>query len=532
MKKGKIEELEEIIGTKNKTERVAGDAFGLGTIGDINNNLTKAINTILEDEITNCAVDLLNNVQEEEPKVSSLWERYVPTIKTSGEREAAHFILTDNLNSQAWKELLYEEEIQYALVEDVGFKLLEDLSNIGDFLHNEDKLIEEWKEQRPAAYNFAKRCVEDLASKVFSLEERNKPSNKEGIEAYKLTRMAAYRTLDAHFTGSCDYEMSPELGGGQYINVRIKSDAINDLMKSDPFAAKQLSFVKLGKVKNVKYDIPDKRKYNKVFEAVLKETDPKSFKGKEKGFSANHAVQELSQKICPIFAREPTYFRQKNFDPEVAYKLYSASKKLSFLSHSSLYPLLGTGKVPGQLPPNFVERFSKDWRKQKGYSLAELAYAGFSPIIHCKLKEIVSDLYHDVPDMMTEMEKTSTRMSLMLARTNDVIVKPIKAAAIQRAIVTAFKKEYSDEFKEILEDKESKLFHLKEKDFNSYTVELRNQVFRECISRIHKDPEKDVTDLEKRLLEGKQDKIVHVNLTDSIKWARGLKKKKEVELSR
>jgi len=522
--KDKAAALGSVVEARNDIENSMGVAFGLDSATDIKSELTKVLTKLLSGAVISEAVDLLRGVKAEPGKFASLWDRYMPQIQTKDELMAAKHVLTDNRTSQDWKLFLNDPEIEKALIEDVGFRLLEDLSNIGTFLDKEKELVQDWSQKRPATFAFANQSVEDYVKKVFTADELREPKNKEGIDAFKLTRLAAYRTLDAHFTGQTTFEMTPHLGGAQTMSVKLKSPALTAFgeNRDNEMAFRNLQYVKLGNVKTVEYDIVSKRPYRRLFESILKETDPRSYRGGTGGsFNASHPVQTLAQKICPLMAREAEYFRQKNFDPEVMYDLYAASKKLQFLSHSSLYPLLGTDTPPAQMPPDFVERFPKNWRQANGINLKALTFAGFTPIIHHKMKDIVDGLWVSLPEMKDELSQPETLDQLKLAKTAEIIVNPIKAAAVQREIAVAFKKSYPAEFDVILRGAEVECQQFKG-DEKTYVIKLRNATLDKILYEMQKNPKLSVEDLEKKLLQDRTDSGFTFALPPSMVWARDL----------
>jgi hypothetical protein len=515
--------LGEVVETRHDIEKAMGVAFGLEASTNLKSELTNVLKNIMRDSVSLDAVNLLRGVKLEAGKFSNLWEKYIPDIDSKEEAIAAKHVLGDKRTSQDWNLFLNDPVIEQALIEEVCLRMMEELAEVGSFMDREQELVDEWKEKRKHIYTFAKGTVDEYTEKVFSPEERKNPKNAPGIDAFKLTRLAAYRILDAHITGNTTFEMTPHLGGAQTVSVRLKSPALEAEGQKDPMLLRQLQYVKLGKVKKVEYDLPEKRKVcGPLLEKMLKETDPRTYRGAPGSFNANHSVQQMAQKICPLLARGSEYFRQKNFDPEAMYDLYSASKELQFLSHSSLYPLLGTGRVPAQMPPDFVERFPKHWRQSNGISLHALAFAGFTPIIHCRMRDIMDNLWKAVPKMKEELSSPETLEHLKLAKTVEVVVKPIKAAAVQREIAVAFKKAYSSDFDQILKSAEAECSEFKA-DQATYVIKLRNATLDKILGALQKNPKYSVEDLEEQLLKDKRDTGVTFELPPALMWAKDVK---------
>src|ERR1035438_1381059 len=167
--------------------------FGMDPVTDKDTPLAKGILGILKDEINTEVIDIVRGRRAQPRKAATVWERHMPEELSPATQRAVDYIRKND--DFTWEHFLGFPEVEKALAEDVVYKLLAELAETRSFINHERELVADWEKQSGGGgyYDIAKNQVDDYIKMVFPPDELRNKENEDGIAAFRLVRMAAYR---------------------------------------------------------------------------------------------------------------------------------------------------------------------------------------------------------------------------------------------------------------------------------------------------------------------------------------------------
>jgi hypothetical protein len=506
-----------------KSLAVAPEPFGLAGLTARNSLLAERIGRVLEEDVRKLVLAFFQNNQQSPEKFNPFWKMFLPKEMTPAEQKAVQIAMSPQY---WWGNFIRLPEIKQALAEDAALGLVTKLQGTAGFLANEARLLEEWKQQRPHLYNYAKQNTQDVLNRFYTNDLKD-PECKVGLEAAGLLRMAAYRMLDAHFTGDQTYEPSDELGGLPYIHRRLRMAFLAELpAEVAAEIERRYGLIKIGIVKSATYGLPNRVKEQTVLEKAFNETNPKSVYDAGKKFNYNHCVTQLTGMLCPLMSLFPERIQQKSLHSvKFLYGLYSIAKEVADFERHSKIPLSLDGVVidPKALPHDVVPRFDPQWMASRFISPAMLHFAGFKPNVHRRMEEAARKIMQCLPEFANQLRSSEVQEKLALQRTWSVVIKPIFAQAVQREFISVYKHMYPQDFEYQAKKVADKHATLRLTNPAQAEVAERSDMFEHAMETLLRNQGETLRFLDKRYnVEAPEDVVFCVHAERPLSWI-GLK---------
>lgn len=495
---------------------VLPEPFGLNKLYDPESPLNKELSRLLSSCVLDYVEKFFVNQSQPKSKGTEYWRRFLPPVPSLAEHPAIQLALSPKF---FWADFILLPEVKHALAEDAAYELVDTLVSTVDFLDGEETLVSDWERKRPNYYDYANKNTLDYIGRLFSASDRNNKECSEGIRAVWLTRMAAFRLMDAHFTGRQTYKPDPKLGGVDCVYRKLTFDFATRLdrgMATD--LEKRFGYVKVGQVGFAEYGLSQKNSDQTFLEMVYAETDPK----KEGKFTFNHPVAQVASFISPIMSLVPERIRQRGLGSVgFLYSLYKKSKVLRDLSTASPLPELDMEDVnidAASLGPNVTSRFSQDWCKEKFISPAWLSFAGFKPIVHKQTKELMAYILEGMPDFGEQLKSDEVVSALVAARTRKIVLEPILARGIQRECLALYKELSPSEYSITVQDAKDK--HVEERLTNRISADIKslNECFLQSVDFLVKNHEKTLAVIKRKAIKSEPDVPVYISVPESCNW--------------
>lgn len=452
--------------------------FGLETaLDDRNVPQYNQLKAILIEDIKRGVLDDLRGMPPTEVKIKSIWERYLPEAPTPNETNAALYLLEDR--NLTWASFLNQPEVETALRDVVAERFLEDLSGVASFVSKAEEAVAAWKVKCPAAYRQAEAATDESIRLMG--RKADSPDAELALEAFKQVRLFSHCLLHGHITGRNQFSPSQDLGGQASRIVMLKTPTLELLARQNKNLYYSIAKLEVGHLDHADYGqngkegarelkgflgmgpADNRNPFEVLYDRLVEETDPRSaiFQSGNLKWSANHVIAQISKEVCPLLAMDDAKLRQKQMSPEVFYGLYRLSREVRNISLESVYPLLDAGINPKEVPPDFELRFDADWMRRVNVTSPMVVSAGFTPIRHKKMAELVREVFERIPDMQQRMQEEGELRQLKIAHTCDVYVRPFVTVVKQRELTRMFRelnpKAYNEALlkaaKEVLPDK-------------------------------------------------------------------------------
>lgn len=499
-----------------KRASVLPEPFGLNKLYDPESPLNKELSGLLSPCVLDYVHKFFANQQPAKSKGTEYWRRFIPSSPSVAERPAIQVALSPKY---FWADFILLPEIKKALAEDTAYELVDTLVSTVDFLEGEEALVHEWEKKRPNYFEYANKNTLDYIGRMFPASDRNNKECSEGLRAVWLTRMAAFRLMDAHFTGRQTYKPDPKLGGVDCVTRKLTFDFASRIergMAAD--LEKRFGFVKIGQVSSAEYGLSQKNSDQTFLEMVYAETDPK----KEGKFTFNHPVAQVASFISPIMSLVPERIRQRGLGTVgFLYSLYKRSKALRDLGTTSPLPELDMEDVnidAESLGPNVASRFPQEWCKQKFISPAWLSFAGFKPVIHKQTKELMDYVLTGMPDFAEQLNSEEVAGALVAARTRKIVLEPVLARGIQRECLALYKELSPSEYSLTVQDAKDK--HAEERQSNRVSADIKslNECFLQSVDFLVKNQEKTLEVIDRKLSKPEPDSPFYICVPESCNW--------------
>lgn len=456
------------------------EPFGLNGLQAKNSDLSHEITRVLEPDIRKYALDFFSNSMISKQKNPEYWKSFIPGDLTPNESKAAELALSARY---WWGDFMSLPEVKQALVDDVAFELVGNLSILAGTLDNEAKLVDEWKQKRPNYYEYANANTLDYIRRNYSRQDQEDPACKDGIRAVWLARMSSYRMLDAHFTGDQVFAPTPQFGGLPYIHKKISFTFTDDLSAADKdYVEKKLSFIKIGLVKSAEYGIDRRSKDATYLDRAFGETNPMSYKDTDKKFNYNHCITQIVDLTAPILTMLPEKIKQKDLNSiKFIFELYKVAKEIQQFDKNSKLPPFNLESVvidPHALPSDVEPRFNSDWMRKHFISPSMINFAGFSPVVHRLVRKSSIQVLEQLPSFADNLKKPEVVKRLVHKRTKDIVLNPIRAMAIQREFYDIYRELDSNGAIDALNKVKSAHAELRERDPKKSELFERQDLFR------------------------------------------------------
>jgi len=387
----------------------------------------KALAIALKDHIRDEAIALVAGEPRPYEKQTNYWEKYTPKQLPPSMSEG----LKVACEPPFWLGgLLSLPQVEQAICDQALLGLYEDLKSEANTLKHEEALIEEWHKQRPQIWSFANAATSDYIKFNYRGIDKN-----EALQAVWVSRMAGFRILDAHITGSQLIE-DQQTSGVPLTFKRLQFDLgdLADNLKKE-MDKPALAFVKIGKVTSAEYG--QRKETQRILERAIFECRHPG-NDQDRKFNYDHFVAQYSKHVAPILFMTPLKVKQKNLgEIDIIHRLYSLAANTPELElpESSL-PLLS------ELPEGFVtsEAISQDWMSQDRVSPQQLEFIGLAPYQHKNALTALELTRTKIPDFAKAVESKETLEALKQQLVESAILAPVIAQGVQREVVRIYQK--------------------------------------------------------------------------------------------
>lgn len=344
--------------------------------------------------------NILNYLQgklEPKPKFSLLWEKYLPQKPEAAELE----IVQVARESTKVDKLFNTPLIAELLADEAACAIYDSIKKSQGRAQQEHILNEDWKEKRPAEWNWANKATNDFIKFNF-------PSN--GTDAYQaanaeisIARLAGFRALDAHFTGEQQFE-----GNIIYKKPKFQFAEALDPAKRREFESK-FGFLKLGKVSKVEYGVNESGKL--WHQKAMTECSFEASRGQDIKFQPDHIVAQIANEIHPIMSLSDVKAIQKGL---VGRTFLAELNHLAKLSQNTQ-----------------VTRVDAEVLQKSGLIPEDLLALGINPMQDINRARAGAVTLREIPAFAEALQLPDTRQTLVEQSIKNVVVKPLIAGQEQ-----------------------------------------------------------------------------------------------------
>lgn len=424
-------------------------------------------------------------------KVTSIWQKFLPAPLTNGEKDAAERILRDP--ALTWRTFLADPDIERALVDNVIYDLLDELSTTATFAEGamgdpgyphrrkeflaarkavgEDEVeeaeieaaigkespLQKWERECPEVYMEALSQVDSWIEGKYRKEPIQ--LSDAAIEAIRATRMMSYCLCHAHFAGRVELQ-GPR---SDLTHVMLKSPEF-DMLKAKMKQSHQsregllmlsLARMSIGPVEQLEFNVdtektqliarlleePGRNGGDALYERIVDEANPYSIKYQKGGkYTPGHIIDQISSALAPVLMMDPAKMRQKQMDPRTCFGLYKLGVRLRPIAERTVFPLTGVMDVPKTIPQGFRLRLPAQKMEANGWTPEYLQASGIQPYVHEEFPKIAEQVLGYFPDMQERIADSGALRELKQAHTRQVVLSPVLERVKQEEVRQAYKK--------------------------------------------------------------------------------------------
>lgn len=369
----------------------------LGNLALRSNTLALATQAITRPLAEKNVLNFLQGIPVDYPKVSFLWEKYIPS-----NLDEAHLEVIQTARETTKIDKLYQASIVAdLLVEEAACALYDSIKTSQERSAYEHTLNENWKEQRPEYWNWANKTTDDFIR--FHYPNNSTDADKGVRDEIRIARLAGFRALDAHFTGEQVFE-----GEIQYKKPKFQFTEDLDDSEQKEFDSK-FGFIKLGKVKSVTYGV-NKTK-NAWHQKAMTECSFEASRGQDLKFQPDHFVAQLAADIHPIMTFGDTKAKQKGLTGQ---EFLAEINELARTSQNIQ-----------------VARVNTEELEKYGLLPEDLLAIGINPMQDVNRARAGAVTLREIPEFSKTLQEQSTREALVNDAVNELIAAPLIASQEQ-----------------------------------------------------------------------------------------------------
>lgn len=496
---------------------VMPEPFGLNRLYDGQSPLSRELSQLLIPSVRSYVYDYFKNDPKQKAKSGELWRKFLPESPSTDELKAIKLALSPRYY---WSDFINLPEVRKALVEDAAYSMVDVLVGTADFLEGERKLLSDWEAKRPSFYDFANKNTLGYINKIYPSSDRNDPECADGLAAIWQARMAAFRLIDAHFTGHQTYIPSPRIGGVDNIFRKLTFNFSNKLEEDQKVdLEKRFGFIKIGDVATSDYGTSLKNVDQQYLELAYAETDIKSGQ-----FSYNNLATQVMSFVAPVLSMPPEKVKQKGLvSLKFLYGLYTKAKELRDINELKPLPEIDMQDVYIDIPElgeNLEPRFSQEWCRKRFISPAWLAFAGFRPVIHKKTKEALQLVFDGLPEFAEQLSHPDVEEALVQLRTRTVVLEPVIARGVQKECLSIYQALNPKSYQQTIQSVHKKYQSEREVDRVSGDSKALQECFLIAVNYITENQEVCLGIMEEKYGMTKENQVqpVYVTVPTSCEW--------------